>query len=88
MLPILNENYYIDLEEINSLINIEPTESISGETGQHISVVQYELIKIMIEVIMSEQDEVDEKLGAKSQLSIPFKLAFNTLLNNKTIKKY
>ncbi len=29
-----------------------------------------------------------EKLGNKSNLSIPFKLAFNTLLNNKIINKY
>jgi hypothetical protein len=43
----------------------------------------------MIEILMTESDEVDETLGAKSsELSIPFKLAFNTLINKKIINKY
>jgi hypothetical protein len=50
--------------------------------------VKYELIKIMVDVVLSESEETDEKLGHKSNLSIPFKLAFNTLLNNKIINKY
>jgi len=43
----------------------------------------------MIEIIMTErEDELDENLGAYNQkkLSIPFKLAFNTLLRYKLIK--
>ena len=42
----------------------------------------------MIDVILTESDGVDEALGPKSDTSIPFKLAFNTLLNNQIIKKY
>ena len=43
----------------------------------------------MIEVIMTESGEIDEMMGAKSnEISIPFKLAFNTLLNKKIITKY
>ena len=62
-------------------------ESVSGVTEQQISVVTYELIKIMIETILTEKDEVDETLGDKSDVSIPFKIAFNTLLYNKIIKQ-
>jgi hypothetical protein len=51
-------------------------------------VVQYEIIKMMLEVVLSETEEVDETLGDKASASIPFKLAFNTLLNNKIIQKY
>jgi hypothetical protein len=41
----------------------------------------------MIETILTEKDEVDETLGDKSDVSIPFKIAFNTLLYNKIIKQ-
>ncbi len=85
MLKVFNNLYYIDLEEINNKSVI--LESVSGVTEQQISVVNYELIKIMIETILTEKDEVDETLGDKSDISIPFKIAFNTLLYNKIIKQ-
>jgi hypothetical protein len=85
MLKVFNNLYYIDLEEINSKSVL--IESVSGVTEQQISVVTYELIKIMIETILTEKDEVDETLGDKSDVSIPFKIAFNTLLYNKIIKQ-
>lgn len=87
MLKILGEYYYIDLETIQEMVNFE-TEIVSGTTEQHISVVKYDMIKIMIDVIMTEREDVDESLGPKSDASIPFKVAFNTLLNNQIIKKY
>lgn len=92
MLTIFNENYYLDLDRLEEFVNIDKstTETTDGDDSmQHISVVKYEVIKMMIEVIMTESDEIDEVLGAKnSNLSIPFRLAFNTLLNKKIINKY
>jgi hypothetical protein len=43
----------------------------------------------MLEIIMDEPEEIDEQLGAKgtNNLSIPFKLAFNTLLFKNLINK-
>ena len=88
MLKVLGEHYYIDLDKVQSYINID-TPSLSGSTEQQIGVVQYEFIKMLMEVILSEHEEVDETLGAKSsELSIPFKIAFNTLINKKIINKY
>jgi hypothetical protein len=47
------------------------------------------MIKVMMEVLLTENDIFDETLGEKSnELTIPFKLAFNTLLNKKIINKY
>jgi hypothetical protein len=88
MLKVLNEHYYLDIDEMESYINIQqPKDTVSGET--HISVVKYEMVKTMVEIIMTESEEVDETLGGKSsELSIPFKLAFNTLLNKKILNKY
>ncbi len=86
MLKILGEHYYLDLDRIEEYINI-PTESISGET--HISIVKYEMIKTMVEVLITESEDIDETLGGKSAaISIPFKLAFNTLINKHIINKY
>ena len=87
MLKILGDYYYIDLDTIQEMVNFE-TEVVSGTTEQHISVVKYDMIKIMIDVIMTEREDVDESLGPKSDASIPFKVAFNTLLNNQIIKQY
>jgi hypothetical protein len=90
MLKVLGENYYLDLDKIDSYVQIEDKVSSSGETeGTAISIIKYETIKLMLEVIMDESEEIDEKLGIKGigQLSIPFKLAFNTLLYKKLINK-
>lgn len=85
MLKILGENYYLDLDAIEKYANIPPG---TATTENHISVMKYEMIKVMTEVLLTEKDDVDETLGQKSTLSIPFKFAFNTLINKKLINKY
>lgn len=86
MIQIFNEHYYLDLDEIEKYVNIP---SVSGGSEMHINVVKYEIIKMMLEVIVTEDNETDDTLGLKSSgLSIPFKLAFNTLLNKKLLNKY
>ena len=47
------------------------------------------MVKLMLDVIMTENESHDEKLGLKNaDTSIPFRLAFNSLLNKKLIKHY
>jgi hypothetical protein len=100
MLKILNEEYYLDFDRIEEFVNIPQTKEVVDvkeneedddldEAGQQISIVKYEMIKMMIDVILTEGGEVDEVMGARSsELSIPFKLAFNSLLNKKILNKY
>jgi hypothetical protein len=90
MFKIFNEEYFLDLDKIEDYIKISKDEISSGVTeGQTISIVKYETIKLMLEIVMDEPEPIDESLGAKgSDISIPFKLAFNTLLNKKIITKY
>lgn len=92
MIPIWNENYYIDLDRVEEFIDLENVinDELSGGTTEHkINVIKFEMVKLMLDVIMSEHSEGDEKLGFKSQeLSIPFRLAFNSLLNKNIINKY
>ena len=80
MFNILGEQYHIDFQKIEDLITIKQTES--GDTEQNVSIVKFELIKTMLDVILSESGDIDEKMGLKgsNDLTLPFKFAFNTLL--------
>jgi hypothetical protein len=83
MFKILNENYYVDLDVMEEYVNLS---IVSGEPQIHL--VKYEVIKSMLETVLTESNEVDEDLGLKSnEVSIPFKIAFNTLLMKKIITK-
>jgi transcription termination factor NusB len=92
MLNFLGENYYIDVDELETQVSLVNSKLplISGETEneQQISVTRYETFKSLIEVVLTEREELDENLGIHSSknLTIPFKIAFNTLLINKIIK--
>jgi hypothetical protein len=87
MINVLGQNYYLDLNELDNFIQIKDIEQ-TGNT-ETFSVIKFEVVKTMIEVIMTErEDEMDSNLGTYNQnkLSIPFKIAFNTLLMYKIIK--
>jgi len=90
MLKVLGEHYYLDLDKIDDYVQIKdvaPTTGITETT--HISIIKYETVKLMMEIIMDEPEEIDEQLGAKgtNNLSIPFKIAFNTLLYKNLLNK-
>jgi len=93
MLKVLGENYYVDLDKIEEFIDMSDYEmnenEISGTTEMKVNIVKYELVKMMLEVILSESSEENE-LGLKNSASLttPFKLAFNSLLNKKLINHY
>jgi hypothetical protein len=92
LLKFLGENYYIDVDELEEQVSMFNSKLplISGETEneQQISVTRYETFKNLIEVILTEREELDDTLGihGAKDLSIPFKISFNTLLINKIIK--
>lgn len=88
MLKLFNEHYYIDIEEIEKFVNLEIVTLSGGTSEQQIKYVKYEMVKMMMEILMTEREDADEMLGNKSAVSIPFKLAFNTLLNENILKKY
>lgn len=88
MLKILGENYYFDIDTIEKYINADPPLDYTGSPQNHISVVKYEMVKMMVETLIVENEEADETLGMKnSDLSIPFRLAFNSLVYKKLINK-
>lgn len=95
MINLFGETYYIDFTALDELVEIKKVDEpemeegdVQVEEGQQFSLIKYDILKIMIEVVMSEREEVDDNLGIvkKESLSIPFKLAFNTLLKYNIIK--
>ena len=83
MFNVFGENYYSDLDKIEDFVQYSGT---WGET--QIPVVKYESVKAMVDTILTEIGEVDENLGMKNnEVTIPFKIAFNTLLMKKIINK-
>jgi hypothetical protein len=93
MINVLGENYYIDLDEIEQYLDMSDESSneiLSGNTEMKINIIKFEMVKMLLETILSEQEVIDEKLGMKSNsnTSIPFRLAFNSLLNKKLINHY
>ena len=93
MIKVLNENYFVDLDEVEKYIDMSDSpsmEPLTGNTEMRINIVKFELVKMLLEVVLSENEDIDEKLGLKSssQTTIPFRLAFNSLLNKKLINHY
>ena len=89
MIDIFGESYHLNLEKIDEFVNYYPQST--GETdNQQISILKYEMVKLLVEVVLSETEEVDDKLGMKgsNKLTLPFKLAWNTMLKNKFIEKF
>jgi len=88
MIEVMGEMYYIDLKSISNTVEIPPKDDMSGDTEQTINLVSFEVVKMLLEIIMSEREEFDDNLGiiASKNLSIPFKIAFNTLLKHEILK--
>jgi hypothetical protein len=93
MINVLGENYYIDLDEIEKYLDMSDettSEPLTGSTEMKINIIKFEMVKLLLETVLSENEIMDDKLGMKSSsnTSIPFKLSFNSLLNKKLINHY
>lgn len=93
MIKVLGENYYIDLDKVEEYLDMSnqyPDDETSGNTETRINIIKFEMVKILMDTVLTEHEEIDEQLGIKSSsnTSIPFRLAFNSLLNKKLINHY
>ena len=94
MIPVLGENYFIDLDKIEDYLDMgqddNTSDSSTGVTETRINIIKFEMVKMLLETVLTEQEIMDEKLGMKanSNTSIPFRIAFNSLLNKKLINHY
>ncbi len=82
-----------ELPEVSEDVEKELTDEevmFDGGMGQMIDITKWELTKAMVETVLTEHGEIDENMGIaklETQLSIPFRFSFNTLLINKIIVK-
>lgn len=90
MLKVLGENYFVDLDQIEQYLDIKEVEAdFSGNSESKVNIIKLEMVKMLMEVLLTENNDMDDKLGLKSkETSIPFRIAFNTLLNKKLINHY
>ena len=97
MIKVLGENYYFDLDKIEEYLDMSiksdedfEEDEFSGSTDMKINIIKFEMVKMLMDTILTEHEEIDEKLGMKSSnnTSIPFRLSFNSLLNKKLINHY
>lgn len=61
-----------------------------GNQRMMMDVAKWEVVRALLESLLNENGVIDESMGMKKleqQLSIPFRLSFNTLLINKIIKR-
>ena len=93
MIEVLGEHYFIDLDKVEEYLDMSDQnfENVSsGETEVKINMLKFELVKLLLDTVLTEHEVIDEQLGIKSSsnTSIPFRLAFNSLLNKKLINHY
>jgi len=105
LFEIGGNQYYFDLEKISDFVRIDEEkpknleELFNKETdkeekedmmqGPLIDMTRWDLVKAMIETVLSENGIIDEDMGSTmlgKQLSIPTKISFNTLIKHKLIK--
>jgi hypothetical protein len=79
----------MNLDSIGTIIGSTITTTFEPKTRE-VDLTKYEMVKIMIDVVMSEFEEDDDTLGAKRALNsapFPYKVAFNTLLHYNILKE-
>jgi hypothetical protein len=83
-LSIAGSKLYVDIESLMGEVIIS-----NSDEGMHINAPKYETLRLMLDVLMSENEIVDDLLGVKSlnKATIPFKISLNTLINYNIIKE-
>ena len=86
MLSIFNEQYFIDIDKVDEYVQIEQgkkeipvnEKNVDDHNGNTISIVKYELLKLMLEVVMDGEDVVEIK-----QISTEINKNFQVMLQTK-----
>jgi hypothetical protein len=87
MVELFGKNYYIDIDGITEKCRtgntIKNEEDEEGETLE-INIFKYEIIKMCLERVLNDYEDVDEEMGVfgGNNVSVSLKIAFNTLIKN------
>jgi hypothetical protein len=96
MIEVLGENYFIDFDKVEEYLNMldeYSKDELSGDTETRVNIIKFELVKMLVDTVLTEYNDIDDKIlnsSSKSggNTSIPFRIAFNSLLNKKLINRY
>lgn len=95
-LDFAGKDFIIDFDSLSNLVKLPPMKlkdengnPIDDESGPHIDVTKYEMIREMIGVVLNTNESVDDKLGmvGLDSLPIPFKISYNTLIHYNILKE-
>ena len=78
MIDILGHTYYIDMDVLENFVELKDFKPAEEEDKdhQHFSIIKFELIKMMIEVVLTERmDDMDENLGMHNAKSTSISLS-------------
>jgi SHS2 domain-containing protein len=95
MVELFGKHYYIDFDGITDKcrINKKKTRKTSVESEDadsiEVNIFKYEIIKMCLDRVLNEFEEVDEEMGvfAQNDTAMSFKLAFNSLIKSDIIKE-
>jgi|TARA_R110000822_G_scaffold67703_8_gene164714 hypothetical protein len=85
-MAIGSEYMYMDVDQFMDQIELQPKEE---EKEISINLPKFEFFKLMLDVCLGYAEEVDDTLGqlGLNKTTIPFRLAINTLIEYKILKK-
>lgn len=90
-IAIGNEYMYMDVDEFMKQIELVKLSLEDEENGKEVSInlPKFEFFKLMLDVCLGYAEEVDDTLGqlGLNKTTIPFRLAINTLIEYKILKK-
>ncbi len=101
LLEICGKELYFDIDKLSDICKIEEVESDEDEPkeieklplmenmGMQIDVTKYEMYREMIGTLLMYQEQIDNKMGmvGLNSTTVPFKLAYNTLLMKGILKE-
>jgi hypothetical protein len=88
MVEVLGKNYYIDIDGLTKKCQTgNQIKDEDGNESEEVNIFKYEILKVCLERVLNEYEEIDEELGpfGDKNLSISFKIAFNTLIKNQIL---
>jgi hypothetical protein len=88
MVEIFGKSYYIDLDGVTE--KCRTGKNIKDEDGEdvtEVNIFKYEIIKMCLDRVLADFQDVDEELGAfaENTTTTSFKIAFNTLIKNQIL---
>ncbi len=86
---IMGVKMVVDVEKVIDHITMESDDDEEHSSGLAINAAKYEILRVLLDVIFSGDEQIDDKMGYKSldNSTFPFKLALNTLIEYKIIKE-